>query len=70
MVSKPPPGGGGIKHFYFEAQCPMYEELRIKFLNNVAHLPLNIIMATRGKKEARDIANFICFALKKRCQLL
>jgi hypothetical protein len=56
------------EHFMFD--CPMYVELRDKFLHTQRFLPLHVILSTKSKNRVRSIANYIVFALRKRSKLL
>jgi hypothetical protein len=55
---------------HFIIECPMYHDLRNKFISHTRGLSLKALLATKVKKRVRNVANYIVFALKKRNQLL
>jgi hypothetical protein len=51
---------------HFIIKCPMYDELRQKFIQYRVNLPLHAILEAKNKKCVRQLSNFIVFALKKK----
>lgn len=55
---------------HFILKCPMYKELRERFLECQGHLSLKAILSKKTTKHVRNVANYIVFALQKRSKLL
>jgi hypothetical protein len=51
---------------HFVKICPLYNDLRSKFLQRFVYLPMNIILELKGMERASMLSKFIVFAIKKK----
>ena len=55
-------------HVIFE--CPMYNDIRIKFLKDSSNLPLQLLLEARVDRHINNLAKFVFHTVKKRNRIL
>jgi hypothetical protein len=56
------------QHFVYK--CPLFYDLRTKFLGNACNTPLIKLIEDRNKKLSRVIAKYLFHAIKRRQQFV